>query len=145
MASQLEAGLGFELSSTYPTASRWSTYPSYQVPLTSAFLPRLVKVKSRSETKAQALQSVQPLLRARQRQAKDAKRGYVKRALAPAGRVLKQALWPPLGQLQPPKGNGCARYNSARPHPEDSSQPVPEKSLWAKDSWWVTSLWQASG
>lgn len=72
-------------SCTFPMASRWSTYPNYQVPLTSAFLLRLVKVKSRSETKAQSLQSARPLLRARQRQAKDAKRGYVKRPLAPAG------------------------------------------------------------
>lgn len=102
--------------------------PKLPGPFDKRFLPRLVKVKSRSETKAQALQSARPLLRAKQRQAKDAKRGYVKRALAPAERVLKQALWPLLGQLQPPKGNGCARYNSTRPHPEDSSQPLCLKS-----------------
>lgn len=84
MAGQLEAGLGFELSSTFPTVSRWRTHPSYQVPLTSDFLLRLVKVKSRSETEAQALRSARALLRARQRQAKDAKRDYVKRPLAPA-------------------------------------------------------------
>lgn len=42
--------------------------------------------------------------------------------------MLKQALWPPPGQLQPPRGNGCARYNWARPRPECSSESLCLKS-----------------